>query len=527
LADVPVASRARGAPWGRIGALAGLALIVATPSLPVAFALFAGLGASESWTHIQNTLLWEYAATTLALAFVGTGLATLLGAGVAWLVASARFPFSDQAGWLLAMPLALPAYVSAYAWADMLGVRGPGVAILVHVTTLYPYVYLAARAAFAAQSVCALEAARSLGAGPWRRFHAVALPMARPAIAGGAALVALEIVADYGAADHLGVGTLTVGVFRAWFSMGDLSAAARLAALTLAAGLTLVAIERAMRRGKTAGGSTRWRSVRKDALRGWAAWAAAGFVGALLLVSLILPVAHLAGLALRSGPPGRGLWEPLAATAALTGLGAGFTLALAALGAALMRAGRRETTGWAGSLVRLSALGGYATPGAVTALGVLGLLAALGPGAAAGLAGWAGLAALVFAYGARFSGAGLEPIGAGLDKTTRSQREAAASLGWSPLRRIWRLDLPLAAPSVLAAALIVAIEIAKELPATTILRPLGFDTLAVRAHSYAADERLAAAAWPALVIVALSAAPAAWLARRLDHARAGAGAGAS
>lgn len=499
----------------------GLAVVVLVPGIPVAFALAAAFGDSAAWAHLSQTLVLEYAFNTAVVMVAATVLASLIGTAAAWLIASARFPGDRTFGWLLAMPLALPAYVSAYAWADIAGARGIWIAVLVYATTLYPYVYLAARAAFAAQSVCALEAARNLGAGLVRRFTDVALPLARPAIAGGAALVALEIAADYGAADHLGVPTLTVGVFRAWFSMGDLAAAARLACITLLIALALVAVERSLRLGSVAGGSTRWREARKDTLKGPAALAAIVSVCTVLAVALALPVGKLAQLALAHGVPDRGLVEPLVSTAILTALGAAATLALAVTGAALARPSRTSGPRMA-AIVRFSALAGYATPGAVTALGFLGALAMLGPGAAAGLSGWLGLVMLVAAYAARFAAAGLEPVSAGLEKTTRSQREAATGLGCGPMRRFALLDLPLAAPSVLAAALVVAIEIAKELPATTILRPLGFDTLAVRAHAYAADERLGAAAWPALIIVALSALPALLLARGIDKARAGA-----
>jgi iron(III) transport system permease protein len=182
--------------------------------------IVAALGPSASFEHIATVLLSQMVLTTFVLVGASTLIATILGTCLAWLVTAYEFWGRRVFSWSLALPLAIPAYVSAYAWGDLLGVRGLGVGILVYVSTLFPYIYLAARSAFEAQSVCALEAARMLGATSWQRFARIAVPMARPAIGAGSALAALEMASDYGAADHLGITTLTTGIFRAWFSMG-------------------------------------------------------------------------------------------------------------------------------------------------------------------------------------------------------------------------------------------------------------------------------------------------------------------
>jgi iron(III) transport system permease protein len=410
----------------------------------------------------------------------------------------------------------VPAYVSAYAWGDLTGVRGIGVAILVYTTTLYPYIYLSARSAFEAQSVCAMEAARVLGASSMSRFFAIALPMARPAIAAGSALAALEMAADFGAADHLGVQTLTTGIFKAWFSMGDLSAAARLSMILLVGVLALVWAERQSRAGAISGGSTRWRTPLRIALSGGPNMGVSLLCFAVLIVAFIVPVAHLTNLGLSHGMPKRDFTQSVVSTALLCGLGALTTLVIAGLGAFLARRDVKSN-----ALIRTAALAGYATPGAVTALGILAALSFAGSGTGAILAGPLAVVALCYAYGARFAAAGLEPISAGLEKSTRSMREAALTLGTAPFARFLKLEAPLAAPSTFAAALIVAVEIAKELPATTLLRPFGFDTLAVRAHAYAADERLGAAAWPALAIVVLALVPTIIFSHGLSKSRAG------
>jgi iron(III) transport system permease protein len=503
-------------------------LCLAVPLAPLAAVMAMATGPSQAWQHVATMLLPEYAFNTIALVTLGGGLAVLTGTVCAWLVTAVAFPGRQIVSWALVLPFALPPYIAAYAWGDLLGVRGMAVAVLVFATTLYPYAYLTARAGFAAQSVCALEAARSLGAGPVRRFMSVALPMARAAIVAGGALIGLEIIADFGAADHLGVPTLAVGVFRTWFSLGDLAGAARIAALTLAVAMVLLWVERNARRGDVSGGSIRWRTPTATQVGPVASLVALIICLLPVLGGLVVPVGHLAGLAFAAGPPVRGLAEPAMATAGAAMAGAVATLLLALTAAALNRpqtsamAGRHRRG--AGQAVRLSMMAGYATPGAVLALGLLSVIAMTGSGAAASLTGPAGLVVLVVAFAGRFGGAAFEPIEAGLAKATPSMRSAAASLGAGPGQRFLKVEAPIALPSVLAAALIVAVEIAKELPATLILRPFGFDTLAVRAHNYASDERLGSAAWPALVIVALALIPTLMLTGAIARARPGAGA---
>lgn len=501
---------------GRIISIALPILLIGVAAIPIVFTLLAASKPSANFDHIASILLTDVLITTLALVGLSAALATLIGTGIAWLVTAYEFQGRGFLVWALALPLALPAYVSAYAWGDLLGVRGFGVALLVYTTTLYPYVYLAARSAFEAQSVCALEAARMLGAAGWRRFSAIALPMARPAIAAGAALAALEMASEYGAADHLGVQTLTIAIFKAWFSMGDLAGAARLSCILLVGVLALVWIERKLRSGTVAGGSTRWRSITRASLTSAQGLGALMIGVAVLTLALFIPVAHLTQLGLAQGVPSRSFTGSLLSTAFLCAFGASLTLIVAAIGAFVARQGHG-----ASNIVRTSALAGYATPGAVTALGILAALSFAGHGATAALTGPVAIIGLCYAYGARFTAAGLEPLSAGLEKSTRSMREAASTLGATPFARFLRLEAPLAAPSAFAAALIVAVEIAKELPATTILRPFGLDTLAVRAHSYAADERLGAAAWPALAIVALALVPTLIFSHGLGRSRAG------
>jgi iron(III) transport system permease protein len=530
MALTTLAPAAAGAVTGRLATAA--ALIAAGVVLsPLAALVAMGAGTAPSWDHIAATLLGDYLGATLFAVGFGTLGATVVGAGLAWLIAMHRFPGRDVFAWALVLPLAMPGYVAAYAWADLAGPAGPiadalaaafgadaralspdirslpGLAFI-FAATLFPYVYLAARAGFAAQSGCALDAARTLGAGPGRTALTIAAPLARPAIAAGAALAAMEMAADYGAADHLGVATLGVGVARAWLSFSDLASAARIALILMGAALVLLLVER-MFRGADGATGRRWRAPRAAALAPGSGLAATLACLAALTAGFLAPVAHLAGLGLADGPPLRDLAGPLAAT-----LGLGLVGTLAALVIAALALTGRRAGGLTAKIAGLTPAVGYAAPGAVLALGVLAAgTAGFGGGVLVG-AGAIGL--MAWAYAVRFGQAGLGPLEAGFARISPAVGPAARTLGAAPWRRFWTIEAPLAAPAAAAAALIAFVEVLKELPATKLLRPFGLDTLAVRAHAYASDERLAAAAWPALLIVAAGLAPTILLSRRLN-----------
>jgi iron(III) transport system permease protein len=464
-------------------------------------------------------------AGTLALMIAGGGVAIALGIAAAWLVAMCRFPGRPIFEWLLVLPLALPVYVLAYAYGGIAGpggpsplrVAGPSGAAFVYALGLYPYIYLAARAAFVSQSACVLEAARTLGARPWRAFWAVALPAARPAIVAGAALALMEIAADYGAASYYGATTITTGVFRAWFSRGDPALAMQLAAtLLIAAALALAAERRA--RGRAAYGAARWRALPRYRLPLLAALGAALSCGLLAALGAILPLAWLARSALLAPPGAIAALAPALSHSLMLAIGGGgATLLLSAIVALAARAGGR-----AGQAALLAAASGYAAPGAVIALGALAIAASLrGLGLIGGLTGAVAIAALIWTYAARFAAAGAQPIEAGLTRITPAISGAAKTLGAGAFRRALAVELPLAAPGAFAAALIVFVEILKELPATLILRPFDFDTLAVKANEYASDDRLIQAAAPSLLIALVGVLPIVLLSRGLSRARAG------
>ncbi len=521
--------RTRGVSPLRVGAFVAAALAVLPLLAIVWLALTRPAGAD-----MPPELIGRYAATTAMLAALVAVGATALGAVSAWLVVMHRFPGRDIFAWALALPLAAPAFALAYAYADLFDVAGPlrtlsrtalgfdafpfeirslwGAAFILS-CAFYPYVYLTARAAFVSQSVCALEAARTLGSSPFDSFRRVALPLARPALAAGAALAVMETLADYGAVGFLGVQTLTTGVVRAWSVFGAPGSAARLALVLLFAAAVLLWVERINRKGESYGASSaRWRTLTEIPLIGPARWIATGFCSLLLILGLLLPAGWLAWGALNYTPEFSRIFHAAGVSLGLGAAGAAVTVVLAAV----IAFGARGK-----SLVQRVVSLGYATPGAVMAVGLLAPASLLWRGGiGTGVA--AGLGLLIYAYSARLMAAALEPIDAGLARVTPSMDRAARTLGENEAGAVRRVHVPIARGALWTAALLVFVDVMKELPATLILRPFNFDTLAVLADRYASDERLAEAAWPALLIV-LAAAPAVvFLSRKVAKSRPGA-----
>lgn len=497
------------------------------------------LGPAGEATLSQATLVRYGLTSALVAGLVAMGSA-VLGTAAAVLVALYRFPGRGLFSVLMVLPLAVPAFALAYGYADLLdvagpvrswaretfgldlplGVRNPWGAGLILSLAFYPYVYLTVRAALANQSAPLVEAARTLGRGPASAFMSVTLPLVRPALAAGMALAVMEALADYGAVSFLSVQTLTTGVVRAWSIFGSTAEAARLALPLILAAAVLIVIERSSRRGQISQGgqSGQWRPVARRPLSGWAAAGAVAFCTSLVGLALVVPLGRLVYKAALVEPDGPRLIEAAANSLVLGLIGAVVTTVLALF---LALGGRRVPV-----LTRLVGLG-YATPGAVMAVGLLvpaGYVWRGIEGAAQGFG--AGLILLVLAYAARLMAAALEPLDAGLARLTPSLRGTARLLGLGPTASALRVEVPLISASLLSAGLLVLIDVIKELPATVILRPFGFDTLAVIASYYARDERLGQAAWPSLMIVALALPVALWLNRHLDRARPGAAQGA-
>jgi len=515
------------------------AWLAAAPLAALAIAAVLGHDGGVS-AQIARARLPDYLFQSLLTSGLTAIGVTVVGAALGWLVAVYRFPGRDVFDWALLLPLAAPAYVLAYAYADMTAAAGPlqsalrsatgwsvggyafpevrGVsgAAFVFSLALYPYVYLLARRAFGLQAVPLAEAARTLGRGAFGVFRDVALPLARPAIAAGATLAIMETLADYGTVSHLGVSTLTVGVLRAWSVAGEPVAAARLALILLVVCTAFIAVERASRgRARTAPATRSERPPQPTRLTGARAWGATAACAVVLIFALGAPLTRLVILALQHGASGD---LPAAALrSVLLAAGAGVIAVAIALGVALAaRYGARA----ARSAIAIGRLG-YATPGAVAALGALmlfgwmqnGLDAVWGGVGPIALAG--GLPALFLAYQTRFAAAALGPTTSALERIAPSLDGAARTLGADARALALRVHIPLIRGALISAGLLVFVEVLKELPATMILRPFDFDTLAVLAHGYAADERLGRAAAPALALVAVAIGPMVIAARAL------------
>jgi iron(III) transport system permease protein len=538
-------SRRLGLPWLSIGATA-VALGVALPILVVAFNLLVPRG--DTWRHLASTVLPEYVGNTLLLAAGVGAAACIAGTGCAWLTAMCRFPLSRFFSWALILPLATPAYVMAYVYTDFLQFSGPlqsalralvgwrageywfpdvrslGGAVFVLAFVLYPYVYLLARTAFLEQSAGALESARMLGHGPWASFARIALPLARPGIAAGTALCLMEALADYGTVAYFGVDTFSTGIFRAWFSLGDLAAAAQLGALLLAGVAAVLMLER-LARGRAAYHSGAKKRELVYELRGARAAGAIAACSIPLLAGFVLPAGLLLRLALQEplGGMGERFLRLAGNSFTLAGAAALLTVACALLIAYGLRLRPGAVTRWSSRVAGL----GYAAPGVVIAVGVMVPLAALDrwfAGLVSAVSGTAGgapgtlalsgtVVAMLYAYLARFLSVALQSVEAGLGRIRRSMDEAARSLGASPVATLARVHAPLLTRSLVAATLLVFVDVMKELPATLALRPFGLDTLAVQTFNLAKDERLAEASVPALAIVLVGLIPVYLLAR--------------
>ena len=497
--------------------------------------------------HQASTVLVGYVVQSLLLAAgVGIGV-VLVGAGAAATVTLFEFPGRRVFEWVLLLPLAMPAYVLAYAWTDalqyagpvqsglraLLGLRGalwPDVrslwgAVILFVLCLYPYVYLLARTALGERAVPMMEAARLLGAGTRRRLLEVALPLARPAIAAGTALALMETLADYGVGAYFGLTTFSTGIFKAWLVMNDRNAAAQLASMLLAVvALLLWAERRAQRRlrfaGARGGGGTGAPEARPLPLHGAAAALAIALCALPVLLGFVLPVLWLARLFWLEATASE-FGVPLARFAqwalASFKLAAVAAVAATALALALAFVLRQRSTGVLPLAARVLSLG-YAVPGAVIAIGILlpvGWLQERWPDAPLSALVTGTLFGLIYAYLVRFSAVALQSVEAGYARVPNSIDESARLLGGGSRRLFVELHLPLLKRSALAAGLLVFVDVMKELPATLVLRPFGSDTLAVVAYNFARDERLAEAALPSLAIVAVGLIPVILLSRAM------------
>ncbi|MEL0106270.1 MAG: iron ABC transporter permease [Rhodospirillaceae bacterium] len=534
----------------------GTMIIAALIAIPLLTVFFLALSPSDDiWKHLSTTVLPDYIFTTIGL-MAGVGVGTfIIGVGTAWLATMCRFPGRQIFQWALLLPLAVPAYVIAYVYTDILEFAGPvqqalrdifgwklardywfpeirslGGAITMMTLVLYPYVYLLSRAAFLEQSVCCLEVSRTLGRGPWKSFTTVALPLARPAIVIGLTLALMETLNDFGTVDFFAVSTFTAGIYDVWFNMNNRAGASQLAVVLLTFVIILIAAERWARRGQQYHHtSTKYRALPSYQLRGTRAGLA--FFACLIPIAFgfLLPVGILANYALdyyeRAFSTNFLLyaWHSLT----LSGLCAVIAVMVGLFMAYSVRLGGQKIVRIA---TRFASIG-YAVPGAVLAIGTIISLAAFDHALndfmkttfniTTGLLLSGTIIAVVFGYLVRFLALSFGTMEAGLTKVTTSMDGASRTLGKSPGATLRRVHLPMIKASILTAAILVFVDCMKELPMTILLRPFNYETLATYVHQFASDGLLEECALGAVTIVAAGILPVILLSRTIDFARPG------
>lgn len=518
----------RSLPNGWLLASILFAILISIPLLSLFGGMFSSPG--TAWPHITQNLLTRYVTNTMLLS-AGVGLLTLfLGVGSAWLISSFDFPLRNFFSASLILPIAIPAYISGFAWAGLLDYTSPlyvflrnnfGIdtgthlffnilslpgAIFVLSMALTPYVFLITRTAFEKQSVSLLEAGASLGRGPWYLFFRLALPLARPAIVAGVSLALMEVLNEYGLVKYYGVDTFTTGIFTAWFSFSSAESALRLSSYLMLVVLFLMLAEQYSRRKMRYDAvGTHYRPLTRRRLKGISKWISTIFCLTPLAGGFIIPAGMLVYWSTQTFTKVANyrFWELLGNSFLLASIAA-----IAVLFAAILIAYTLRSFPSAGMriLSKLSTLG-YALPGAVVAIGILIPFLKLddistqimGLNLRYILTGtWV---LLIFAYLARFMAVGYNSVESGLERISPSIDEASRSLGISRLKTLLRINLPLLKSPMLSAFLLVFMDVLKELPLTLILRPFNFDTLAIRAFEFASDERMPEAAPAALIII--------------------------
>lgn len=536
--------------WTALGWLVALLVI-----MPIAAVIWLAFNPSENiWPHLISSVLPVYVESTLLL-LAGVGaLSLFIGVSTAWLVTLCNFPGRRVFEWALLLPFAIPAYVIAYIYTDLLEYAGPvqsglreffgwssardysfpeirslGGAVLMLSLVLYPYVYLLARSSFLEQSINIRDASRTLGCSAWQSFFRISLPVARPAIAVGLALVAMETLNDFGTVDFFAVKSLSAGIYDAWLNMSNLGAAAQIATLMMLFVVLFIWLERTSRaKAKQFSGADRFKRLERYNLRGGKAVAATLLCLAPVLFGFLVPLAELGSMTLNhldQFSDSRFLQQ--ASNSFLLSSGAAIFTAILALLLAYSQRLNPNLTGlrFAAKLAHL----GYALPGAVLAIGVIIPFAAFDNT----LDSWmrdtfdisTGLLlsgtpfAILFAYSVRFLAVSSGSIESSLAKVTPSMDMASRSLGANSFDTLKRVHLPLIRTGLLTALLVVFVDSMKELPATLILRPFNFDTLATAVYQFASDEKLEAAAPGSLLIVLVGIIPVILLSRTITATR--------
>ncbi|MFM5726405.1 ABC transporter permease [Aeromonas veronii] len=525
-----------------------IALLLGLPVIALLFSAFSAEG--ELFRHLADTVLLDYLCNTLGLVVGVVLLSLLFGVPTAWLVAMCQVPGRRALQWALMLPMAMPSYIVAYVYTDLLDYSGPlqaglralfgwnspadywfpavrslGGASWVLALVLFPYVYLLTRASFLEQSVSLIHSSRLLGCTPWQSFRRLSLPLARPAIMVAVSLVAMETLADFATVHFFAINTLTTAVYDTWLGYGSLATAAKLSCLMLLAVVLLIALERRSRsRQQVFQKSMGHEQPLRYPLKGMSRALAAFWCWGLVLAGFGLPFVILLDYGVRYFELS---WTPEFVRFAGNSLLISALTALLAMGIALLLGFFRRLDGGIKSLLplRIAAMG-YAMPGTVLAIGVLVPLTAL-DFAINDLAEWLGrqgpgllltgtITAIVFGYLVRFVAIAIGSVESSMGKISPSLDMAARSLGQGDGGMLRRVHLPLVRRGLFAGAMLVFIESMKELPAALLLRPFNFDTLATHVYQFVSDEMLERGALGAIVIVLVGLLPLIWVNRSLD-----------
>ena len=507
--------------------------------IPMAEVLWQLTDPAENWEHLKETVLGRYLKDSLILVAGTVFLSVLAGVSCAWLVTCCEFPGRKLFEWALVLPLAVPTFIAAYAYFDLLDMLTPlliwvrinvspdamiflsdflvyPVTALVMASVLYPYVYLLARASFSSQGGQLIEAAQTLGYKPKSIFFRVALPLARPAIVAGASLVIMETLNDYGAVKHFGVSTFTTGIFRTWFALNDMTGALRLAALLMLFILFLLFLERILRSG------AKFDEV-KNAIRPFRRYRLNATGSILAILCCLLPLAFgfivpLSRLCFWASATYEKILDSTfvkLVTNSLT-LAACASLLIVALATVLAFVGRYYRSAGVHASNRLAILG-YSVPGAVVAMGILLVAGQLNMTFDILLTG--SFLTLIFAYLIRFLAVAWQPIDSGMEKNCDRLNDASQSLKSSALRSLFKINLPLIRSSLWAAGLLVFVDTMKELPLTLILRPFNFETLSTRTYDLTSQAQIPESSVPAICIILVVVFPVIWLNRKMEARR--------
>lgn len=513
-----------------------IAAVVLMPLLAVVWMAF--FPENNIWPHLMATSLPRYMTNSLVMMIGVAIISIFFGVSAAWLVVTKEFFGRKYFEWFLLLPLAVPAYIGAYAFVDFFEYAGPvqtalrgafgwgdateyyfpairtrGTAIFVISMSLYPYVYLLARAAYREQASGVYEVARALGCGPWGSFFRVGLPLSRPAIAIGATIVMMETLADFGTVEFFAVQTLTTGIFTVWLEASNVGGAAQIATMIFAMVLVLSFIERLSRRNMAHHQSGRPRaSAPQEHLRGWAVPAAFCFLAFPVVFGFFMPVAILADHAANEAA----VWSDTRLigavwrSALVGGAASVITLGLALI---LVYAVQLSPSKLPRRLVPITCMG-YTAPGAVLGIGILIPMAAVDHfmadsvfslfGVEIGLLVTGTAGAVIFAYCVRFFVLAYGALDAGFGRLSPNLGLAGRSLGLGPGAVLARIHMPMLKTSFLTAALLIFVDCIKELPATLLLRPFGFETLATHVYSFASREDIGGASVGALLIIMVS-----------------------